>query len=67
MSESVQAMPTGKVTGWQYHKRETYPCFVEVPMNDGAVVIYQIKVALPGPKFETADRVMTGYERRAEV
>lgn len=64
---TVQAIPTGKVHGvWQFQRRAKYPDFLEVEMSDGTTVVYQIKTMLPGPRFETADRVMTGYERRTE-
>lgn len=62
---TVQAIPTGKVHGvWQYHRGARYPDFLEAEMSDGTTVVYQIKTIMPGPHFETADRVMTGYERR---
>ena len=65
MSEIIQAVPTGKVKGvWQYHRNAQYPDFLEAEMSDGNTVVYQIKTIMPAPRFETADRVTVGYERR---
>ena len=64
---TVQAFPTGHVHGvWQFQRRAKYPDFLEVEMSDGSTVVYQIKTLMPGPRFETADRVMIGYERRTD-
>ena len=71
MSENipvVQAIPTGHVHGvWQYHRAARYPDFLEVEMSDGTTVIYQIKMQMPGPRFETPEgHVNVVYERRFE-
>ena len=62
---TVQAFPTGHVHGvWQFQRRAKYPDFLEVEMSDGSTVVYQIRTIMPAPRFETADRVTVGYERR---
>ena len=39
---------------------------LEAEMSDGNTVVYQIKTIMPAPRFETAERVTVGYERRSE-